>query len=72
LHNFRTILINRQWVALFESKQIQAQKDGFPQNCAKMQKQIVHTKNPLPKTLRKTSFEHSDQSGSMAEQLPKT
>jgi hypothetical protein len=30
LHNFRTILLKRQWVALLESKQIQAQKDGFP------------------------------------------
>jgi hypothetical protein len=24
LHNFRTILVSRQWVALFESRQIQA------------------------------------------------
>jgi hypothetical protein len=33
LHNFRTILLKRQWAALFESKQIQAQKDGFPHLC---------------------------------------
>jgi hypothetical protein len=33
LHNFRTILLSRQWVAFLKIKQIQAQKDGFPHFC---------------------------------------
>jgi len=46
LHNFRTILLKRQWVALFESKQIQAQKDDFQFLCTNAKTNCAHKKSP--------------------------
>jgi hypothetical protein len=46
LHNFRTILLNRQWAALFESKQIQAQKDVFQFLCTNAKTNCAPKKSP--------------------------
>jgi hypothetical protein len=51
LHNFRTILLNRQRVALFESEQIQAQKDGFQFLCKNPKTNCARKKSPTQNPL---------------------
>ena len=61
LHNFRTILLNRQRVALVESKQIQAQKDGFSNFVHKCENKLCTQKISYP-TLPKSSISSPSES----------
>jgi len=51
LHNFRTILLNRQWVAFLKIKQIQAQKGSFSILCTNAKTNCARKKSPTQNPL---------------------